>query len=188
MTVFKLRTGHNRVNHHHLYSNLCIGHTEQCPCGTGSQTTEHLLQSYPFYEPLRKEIWSAHTPVARKFYSSLGDLLSTATFIKETGISIWQTRRRRSFKCFNETNFLFDLSQQPFQNVFNHSDPEEALMSIIDRHAPIQQRRIKTMKPCTWLSPELICKMNKSNQLKYNRQFDEYEKEIMYQPKLKKAK
>ena len=69
VTVFRLRTVHNRLNYH-PYSKLCIGHTEQCPCGTGSQT-EHLLQSCPIYEPLRKGIWPDHTPVARKLHRSL---------------------------------------------------------------------------------------------------------------------
>ena len=87
VTVFRLRTGHNRLNYH-LYSKLCIDHTDQCPCGTGSQTTEHLLQSCPTYEPLRKGIWPDHTPVARKLYGSLRDLRCTATFIEETGVSI----------------------------------------------------------------------------------------------------
>ena len=48
-------------------------HTEQCPCGTGSQTTEHQLQSCPLYELLRKGIWPDHTSVACKIYGSLGD-------------------------------------------------------------------------------------------------------------------
>ena len=87
VTVFRLRTGHIRLSYH-LYSILRIGHTEQCPCGTGSQTTEHLLQSCPTYEPLRKGIWPDHTPVARKLYGSLRDLRCTATFIGETGVSI----------------------------------------------------------------------------------------------------
>ena len=82
-TVFRPRTGHNRPNYH-LYSKLRIGHTEQCPCGTGSQTTEHLLQSCPTYELLRKGIWPDHTPVARKPEG----LRCTATFIEETGVSI----------------------------------------------------------------------------------------------------
>ena len=51
-----------------LYSKLPIGHTEQCPCSTGSQTIEDLLQSCPIYEPLKKGIWPDHTPVARKLY------------------------------------------------------------------------------------------------------------------------
>ena len=107
VTVFRLRTGHNRLNYH-LYSKLRIGHTEQCPCGTGSQTTEHLLQFCPTYEPLRKGIWPDHTPLARKLYGSLRDLRCTATFIGETGISIWRTRRRRTKdvltwgSCFNQ--------------------------------------------------------------------------------------
>ena len=87
VTVFRFRTGHNRHNYH-LFSKLRIGHTEQCPCGTGSQTTEHLLQSCPIYEPLRKGIWPDHTPEACELYGSLGDLLCTATFIEETGVSI----------------------------------------------------------------------------------------------------
>ena len=95
VTMFRLRTGHNRLNYH-LYSKLRIGHTEQYLCSTGSQTTEHLLQSCPTYEPLWKGIWPDHTPVARKLYGSLRDLRCTATFIRETGVSIWRTRRRRS--------------------------------------------------------------------------------------------
>ena len=51
---------------------LSICHTEQCTCGTGSQTTEQLLQSCPLYELLRKGIWPDHTPLARKFYGSRG--------------------------------------------------------------------------------------------------------------------
>ena len=94
VTAFRLRTGHSSLKYH-LYSKLRIGHTEQCPCGTGSQTTEHLLQSCPAYEPLRKGIWPDHTPVARKLYGSLRDLRCTATFIEETGVSIWRTGRRR---------------------------------------------------------------------------------------------
>ena len=53
-----------------------------------SQTTEHLLQSCPIYEPLRKGIWPDHTPVARKLYGSLGDLRCTDIFIEETGVTI----------------------------------------------------------------------------------------------------
>ena len=71
-----------------LYSKLRTGHTQQCPCGTGSQTKEQLLQSCPLYELLRKGIWPDHTPVARKLYGSLGDLRCTATFIEETGVSV----------------------------------------------------------------------------------------------------
>ena len=87
VTVFRLMTGHNRLNYH-LYSKLRVGHTEQCPCGTDSQTTEHLLQCSPIYEPLRKGMWPDHTFIARKLYGSLGYLQCTVTFIEKTGVSI----------------------------------------------------------------------------------------------------
>ena len=109
VTVFRLRTGHNRLNYH-LYSKLRIGHTEQCPCGTGSQTTEHLLHFCPTYEPLRKGIWPDHTPVARKLYGSLRDLRCTATFIGETGVSIWRTRRRSMLNVHSSPLFSLSLS------------------------------------------------------------------------------
>ena len=79
-----------------LYSSHCICHIEQCPCGTGNQTTEHLLQSCPLYEWLIKGIWPDHTTLACKFYGSQADLRCTA--IEETGVSIWRTRRRRRKK------------------------------------------------------------------------------------------
>ena len=91
--VIKLKNSHflmaifNRLNHH-MYTKFHIGTTEQCPCGTGSQTTEHLLQSCPLYKALRQMTWPDHTPVARKLYGSLEDLQRTATFVLETGVSI----------------------------------------------------------------------------------------------------
>ena len=87
VVVFRLRTGHNRLNHH-LYTKFRIGRTEQCPCETGSQTAEHLLQSCPLHDALRRRTWPDPTPVAQKLYGSLGDLQRTATYIAETGLSI----------------------------------------------------------------------------------------------------
>ena len=69
----------------------------------------------------------------------------------------------RSFKNFNETNCLFDLSLLPFANVCDHSDPDEALSiwydtikPIIDKHASIQHKRVKATKSCPWLTQVLI--------------------------------
>ena len=87
VTVFRLRTGLDRLSYH-LYWRLRTGHTEQCPCGTGSQTTERLLQFCPLRESLREGIWPARIPVTGKLYDSLEDLRHTATFIGETGVSI----------------------------------------------------------------------------------------------------
>ena len=93
----------------------------------------------------------------------------------------------RSFKNFNETNFLFDLSLLPFANVCDNSDPDEALSvwhdtikPAIDKHAPIQHKRVKATKSCPWLTQELIREMRKRDQLKHNRRFDEYKKQRNY--------
>ncbi|PVD18237.1 hypothetical protein C0Q70_21784 [Pomacea canaliculata] len=85
--IFRLRTGHNRLNHH-LYTKLRIGQTDQCPCQTGSQTTTHLLQECPMYKDLRHRIWTDETPVLRKLHGNLEDLRLTASFVQEAGVSI----------------------------------------------------------------------------------------------------
>ena len=93
----------------------------------------------------------------------------------------------RSFKNFNETNFFFDLSLLPFANVCDHSDPDEApsvwfdtIKPVTDKHAPIQHKRVKAIKPCPWLTQELLRKMRKRDQLKHNRRFNEYKKQRNY--------
>ena len=93
----------------------------------------------------------------------------------------------RSFKNFNDTNFLFDLNLLTFANVCDHSDPDEALSvwydtikPVIDKHAPIQHKRVKATKPCPWLTQELIREMRKRDQLKHNRWFREYKKQRNY--------
>ena len=85
VTVFRLRTGHNCLSYY-PYSKLCISHAQQCPCGTGSQTTDHLLQSCPLYKPLGRGIWPDHTLIAGKLYSSLEDLMPS-----------WSSSRRLEF-------------------------------------------------------------------------------------------
>ena len=85
--IFRLRTGHNRLNHH-LYTKFRIGQSDQCPCQTGSQTTEHLLQACPLHEATRSQTWTEETPVAKKIYGTLEDLQRTASFVGATGVSI----------------------------------------------------------------------------------------------------
>ena len=87
VAIFRLRTGHNRLKHH-LHSTFRIGDSEQCSCGTGSQTTEHLLQSCPLHQALRDRTWPEPTPLARKLYGGLEDLRRTTTFIEESEESI----------------------------------------------------------------------------------------------------
>ncbi|RUS75877.1 hypothetical protein EGW08_016366 [Elysia chlorotica] len=80
VVIFRLRTGHNRLNHH-LYTKLHIGTSDQCTCQTGGQTVIHVLQHCPMYENIRNLMWPQDTPMAQKLYGSLEDLRRTATFI-----------------------------------------------------------------------------------------------------------
>ena len=87
VAILRLRTGHNRLNHH-LYTKLRIGQSDQCPCQTSSMTTTHILQECPVHENLRQRTWPEVTPVRRKLYGGLEDLQRTAAFVMEAGLSI----------------------------------------------------------------------------------------------------
>ena len=75
----------------------------------------------------------------------------------------------------------------PFANVHDHSDPDEALSvwydtikPVIDKHAPIQHKRVKATKPCPWLTQEISREITKRDQLKRNKRFDKYKKQRNY--------
>ena len=85
--IFRLRTGHNRLKHH-LFNKLKIGDTDKCSCNSALETTEHILQSCPLLRDLRTKTWPEPRDLSQKLYGNLGDLQRTATFMKETGLSI----------------------------------------------------------------------------------------------------
>ena len=85
--IFRLRTNHNRLKYH-LYHKFRIGESDQCPCGTASQTSLHILQSCPLLETQRNRFWPNPVSETRKLYGSLEDLQRTATFISDAGIVI----------------------------------------------------------------------------------------------------
>ena len=85
--IFRLRTCHNRLNHH-LYRKFKIGRTDLCPCGEGPQTVEHILQLCKDHEQLRREVWPKQTTETQKLYGCLEDLQRTTTFIHKAGLSI----------------------------------------------------------------------------------------------------
>ena len=85
--IFRLRTKHNRLRHH-LFHKFRIGQTDQCPCGTGSQTTEHILQTCPLLDTRRRKVWPEPVPETQKLYGALWDLQRTAYFISDAGVAI----------------------------------------------------------------------------------------------------
>ena len=87
VAIFRLRTRHNRLKHH-MYNKFKVGETDQCPCGRGTQTTEHFLQMCPSHEVPRKQIWPVEIPLSEKLYGSLVDLQRTVNFVDMSEISI----------------------------------------------------------------------------------------------------
>ena len=57
VTIFRPRTGHCQLVSH--LRRLKISHSDECPCGTGPQTPNHILQSCPTFGDLRRQTWSS---------------------------------------------------------------------------------------------------------------------------------
>ena len=84
--LFRLRTGHNRLNAH-MYK-FMVGESEMCPCNADIMTAEHLLQHCPLHDAMRRDTWPDPTLLRDKLYGNLEELRRTADFVRATGISI----------------------------------------------------------------------------------------------------
>ena len=82
--LFRLRTGHCRLLAH--LHRLKIAYTDECPCGTGPQTPEHVLLSCPTHEPLRREIWPEGASLQEQLWGNHSDLEKTVDFILGTAL------------------------------------------------------------------------------------------------------
>ena len=79
----------------------------------------------------------------------------------------------RSFKHFNKILFYHDLSLINFKEVCDFQDPikavdcfYEALMPVIEKHAPLRQKRVKSQNLPGWLTPEIREAMKIRDKLK----------------------
>ena len=76
------------------------------------------------------------------------------------------TVQYRSFKHFNQDDFLRDLISAPFAAVLEVSDPTTALtawyyafLPVVEKHAPLRRKRITHPMLPQWLSPDIITAM-----------------------------
>ena len=90
----------------------------------------------------------------------------------------------RNFKKFNLNSYLNELSTLDFKNTFSCSDANEAaqhfitsLLHVINKHAPICKKRVKHSTIPSWMSNEIRDAMKIRDQLKKNKQFDQYKKQ-----------
>lgn len=89
----------------------------------------------------------------------------------------------RSFKHFDKDAFLLDLQLTHFNVIFDLTDADMALevwyrlfLSVLNKHAPIKTRRVKSPTLPPWLTAEIIETMAQRDQVKKNKLFDEYKK------------
>ena len=86
VTIFRLRTGHCQLLSH--LHRLEISNSDECPCGTGSQTPNHILQSCPTFHDLRHQTWPSPVEAHRKLWGPVETVRQTADFALLTGLKI----------------------------------------------------------------------------------------------------
>ena len=87
VTIFRLRTGHNRLNHH-MHRRFRLAPSPSCPCGQAEQTTEHILQDCPELQDLRKEIWPQQSSLQDKLYGTVEALRKTTDFVTRSHLRV----------------------------------------------------------------------------------------------------
>ena len=85
--IFRLRTGHNRLNEH-LYTKLGVASSPMCPCGAGHQNTAHILQTCQLHSTHRHRIWPSGTDLHTKLYGDCADLRKTMDFVSSIGVQL----------------------------------------------------------------------------------------------------
>ena len=86
-TIFRLRTGHNRLKYH-IHKIFKVGETDLCSCGQAAETAQHVLQDCRLYSNVRLSIWRARVDMHTKLYGPLPELEKTVAFIAQAGIGI----------------------------------------------------------------------------------------------------
>ena len=82
VTLIRIRTGHKKINSH-MHRKMNLVPSPRCTCGTGDQTTEHILQRCPAYQHLRQQILSDGTSLHQKLYGKREVLEGTESFLVE---------------------------------------------------------------------------------------------------------
>lgn len=87
----------------------------------------------------------------------------------------------RSTKHFDQNAFLFDLSKENCNDIYQCSNPDQALncwyqkfTAVLDKHAPLKKRRVKHQTLPSWLTPEIIAAMKERDECKKAKRFNEY--------------
>ena len=95
--------------------------------------------------------------------------------------STHQTITYRSFKNFDETMFINDLHEVPWETIEAFEDINEIVevwnnmfLEVVNKHAPIKSHRIKRKYQPTWLTPQILDCIKERNKCKVSGKMDEY--------------
>ena len=81
--IFRLRTGHCRLNSH--LKRIGVKTSAQCPCGEADQPLEHYLQSCSLHQQARQQIWPTCVSLKTKLWRSAEDLFLISKYAALTG-------------------------------------------------------------------------------------------------------
>ncbi|KAK7087964.1 hypothetical protein V1264_021950 [Littorina saxatilis] len=84
--LFRLRTGHCRLRAH--MHRLGLSHTPNCPCETGPQTPEHILQTCPLHQEARTDHWPQGATLQEQLWGTKDSLILTTSFIQATKLEV----------------------------------------------------------------------------------------------------
>ena len=85
--IFRLRTGHNRLNQH-MHKRFRLVASPMCSCGEAEQTAEHVIQDCINLQQLRETTWTSTTTLQKKLYGTRSDLQRTVSFIVTAGLDV----------------------------------------------------------------------------------------------------
>ena len=117
VTILPLRTGHCQLLSHHQRPK--ISHSDECPCGTGSHTSNHILQSCPTFNVLRCQTWPSPEDAHRKSGHTVAHCGLCPTHWTENlawlGMQKKMKLQQQTHKKMFPFDFLFSLFYQMWQ-------------------------------------------------------------------------
>ena len=92
-----------------------------------------------------------------------------------------QTITFRSFKNFDESRFISDMHDKPWETIEYFNDINEIVevwnkmfLEIVNKHAPLKSHRIKRKYQPDWLIPQILDCIKERDKCKLNGKMDEY--------------
>ncbi|KAK7093477.1 hypothetical protein V1264_007222 [Littorina saxatilis] len=67
---------------------LGLSHTPNCPCETGPQTPEHILQTCPLHQEARTDHWPQGATLQEQLWGTKDSLILTTSFIQATKLEV----------------------------------------------------------------------------------------------------